>query len=457
GDGLITAEELDAVLYSLGLNTTEGELQDIIRGVHADSSGTVGLSGGSLILARKMVDVDLQKIKEREVVDNDEGESDGNAECRDLVANIDKNKAFESKLPNSREAPSALMDGFTDTPRPAFLETGDAANVWRLDNIQEEGKPETSRVFKVIRVYPQNFNKTSAGYKISWDDFVRDLQARVATWAQFDHPNLVRVYPARDLSLSSEFCSHGSVRDYLKTLAGQRADKVELVELIHDILMGVEYLHGHSPPIVHASLSAGKIFVDMHGKAKIGEFGLVDFCSQVSLLTTAIIFEGFVRCTSPEVFNINPDGSVTRTTQSDVWALGCILFEIISGELPYSQYRANGAILRAITAGELPGSRNVDFDGIHGGEFWSLMVEPCWSWDPAERPSVAELVLRHSSLKAFRGSESCASSVETLQTRAISSTNSGSSGSASHATVATSLGSSPIQPPPPLDSTPENE
>ncbi|CAE6509974.1 unnamed protein product [Rhizoctonia solani] len=170
-------------------STTPKEL-DIIHAVDTDNNGTIGPSGDLVALASGVVDADLQRVKEREAIDNDGSESGDNAKSRDLVANHDKVKVFESKLPSSSGATSAPMNGNAAITGSTFLETGDAADVWRPNNVQEEGKPETSYVFKMIRISPQDFNKKSAGYKISWNDFVRDLQARVSTWSQFDHPNV---------------------------------------------------------------------------------------------------------------------------------------------------------------------------------------------------------------------------------------------------------------------------
>lgn len=69
--------------------------------------------------------------------------------------------------------------------------------------------------------------------------------------------------------------------------------------------------------------------MDDSGTAKIGEFGLAMLTEHFGLLAPSIFREGLTRWMSPEL--IDPDAedeAMVPTTSSDVWALGCTLFEV---------------------------------------------------------------------------------------------------------------------------------
>lgn len=72
-----------------------------------------------------------------------------------------------------------------------------------------------------------------------------------------------------------------------------------------------------------------KVFVDEDGKTKIGEFGLAVFTRPFALLAPSISYAGFSRWMSPELVEFDLEGGAPEpTTASDIWALGCTIFEV---------------------------------------------------------------------------------------------------------------------------------
>ena len=61
GDGTLTSKELGAVLWSLGQNLTEGELQDVIADVDADGNRDIDFPEFLVLMARKMKDMDTEE------------------------------------------------------------------------------------------------------------------------------------------------------------------------------------------------------------------------------------------------------------------------------------------------------------------------------------------------------------------------------------------------------------
>ncbi|KAF8597391.1 kinase-like protein [Ceratobasidium sp. AG-I] len=159
----------------------------------------------------------------------------------------------------------------------------------------------------------------------SWQAFVEEYLAQLRKWVPLNNTNVIEVFELGDvLNLQVEFCEYGCVRDYLK--ASTQVVNKEI--MILDVLCGLEYLHTRSPPLVHGNLNAGKIFVHKDGTTKIGEFGLAALCHPFSALVPSISFIGHSRWMSPELIDVSIDEPVVTTTASDIWAIGCTLYEI---------------------------------------------------------------------------------------------------------------------------------
>ena len=95
--------------------------------------------------------------------------------------------------------------------------------------------------------------------------------------------------------------------------------------------------HGHDRSIVHRDLKPGNILVDADGNPKVIDFGVArstdsDLALE-ALKTTSGQMIGTVQYMAPEQFGPNPDDLNSRT---DVYALGVVLYELVSGVPPYS-------------------------------------------------------------------------------------------------------------------------
>lgn len=90
---------------------------------------------------------------------------------------------------------------------------------------------------------------------------------------------------------------------------------------------------------------------------------------------------------SPEDFDLR---DARPTISSDRYALGMVIYEVLSGQKPYSAYRG-----RAISVRILRGERPVRPKGAKGGwftdEIWSIS-ERCWSHHPSKRPGVEDVL-----------------------------------------------------------------
>ncbi|KAG8715251.1 hypothetical protein FRC09_016784 [Ceratobasidium sp. 395] len=226
----------------------------------------------------------------------------------------------------NRSGPSTQTPG--DASITQYLARGAAADIWMVPLAEQVPK----RVYKGLRINPERLTRhqldssvSSQSYEDLWTTFAEEFSAVVKTWSSLDHRNVVRVFGSSDrMSLEVDYYVGGCVRDYLKA----HSSTVNKVTMVSDVLAGMKYLHRHDPPIVHGGVNAGKLFVDHVGKVVVGEFGLTALCYPFAAYAPSISFDGLTRWFGPELLEDDTDQVPPPTLASDIWALGCTLYEV---------------------------------------------------------------------------------------------------------------------------------
>jgi hypothetical protein len=172
-----------------------------------------------------------------------------------------------------------------------------------------------------------------------------DVELRGATQClNLKHPNLIGLYDIRtdemgDQWIIMEYVSGESLEDVIeRNPKGMPIDQV--LAWMRGLCAGVAYLHDHG--IVHRDLKPGNIFVD-EGTVKIGDYGLAKFisCSRRSGQTESV---GTVHYMAPEIAN----GRYGR--EIDTYALGIILFEVLTGTVPFEGESVGEVLMKHLTA-----------------------------------------------------------------------------------------------------------
>jgi len=150
--------------------------------------------------------------------------------------------------------------------------------------------------------------------------------------ASFDHPNVVRIFSSGEADgapyLVMPLMTGGSLATRLKSLGQDRQlPEKEAAKIVRDVALGVH--HAHQRGLIHRDLKPGNILLDESNTPHVADFGLARR-TDVSEASSAGI-AGTVAYMAPE----QARGEKQLTTAVDVHALGVILFELLTGGLPY--------------------------------------------------------------------------------------------------------------------------
>lgn len=173
-----------------------------------------------------------------------------------------------------------------------------------------------------------------------------------------------------------QYCKNGSI----KTLINN-TDEKEVWEIILDVAKGLKELHSHKPPIVHQDIKPDNIMISDEGHYMITDFGVsVHLHSTLrQTVSSSLKSAGTKAYMAPERFDKQ---RMTPIMASDVWSLGATIFELLSGDVPFSE---DGGLNQksGIEIPELPGNYS---------EALQKTLEDCLAHNPWNRPTVEQLI-----------------------------------------------------------------
>jgi len=166
----------------------------------------------------------------------------------------------------------------------------------------------------------------------AFDDYRRRFEREARVQAQFNHPRIVHVYellPQGDAYyLVMEYVDGPSLRDYLREKGPLPFD--EAIRLTRQVLDGLTAVHEHPWDIVHRDIKPSNILLTQQGEVKLADFGVAQMSEESLRTLTERLPPGTPLYMAPE----QARGEPYLWPQADLFAVGCVLFEMLTGK-PY--------------------------------------------------------------------------------------------------------------------------
>ncbi|KAI9216126.1 kinase-like domain-containing protein, partial [Blastocladiella britannica] len=214
---------------------------------------------------------------------------------------------------------------------------------------------------------------------------IMDMIAKEAlVWSNMRHPNILLLL---GVSLTCDvpflvmpLMEGGDLTKYALAYPNEH------LRLLHEAAQGMAYLHGKN--ILHGDLKGNNILVDARGTVKICDFGQARVLSAASRASTYKgASAGNVRWIAPERYK----RKANYRLEPDAFAYAMVMYEVISGNLPFHEEHELEVIKDFIKDGDRPDAPTTA--ASYSPALWAL-VEQCWAQDFTTRPNFVAIVAR---------------------------------------------------------------
>ncbi|CAM1506287.1 Fc.00g059280.m01.CDS01 [Cosmosporella sp. VM-42] len=238
------------------------------------------------------------------------------------------------------------------------------------------------------------------------------LHAEFQILSHLRHPNIVAYYHrehlkiSQDLHLYMEYCGNGDLGRVIQDLAlkGHRAEESFVWSIFSQLVSALYRCHyGMDPPevgtnvlgltrgtvagvpkipsgtmtILHRDLKPENVFLGDDNSVKLGDFGLSKMIKSHDFASTYV---GTPFYMSPEIC-----AAEKYTLKSDIWSLGCIIYELCAREPPFNA-KTHFQLVQKIKEGKFPALPEIYSPELSG------VIKDCLKVNPDRRPNTAELL-----------------------------------------------------------------
>src|SRR3954463_10098077 len=182
------------------------------------------------------------------------------------------------------------------------------------------------------------------------EQFVERFRREAKNAASLSHPNIVSIYDRGEAEgtyyIAMEYLDGRSLKEVIDADAPLESDRA--IEYALQILAALRFAHRNG--IVHRDIKPHNVLVDDEGRLKVTDFGIAR--SGVSQMTEVGSIIGTAQYLSPE----QARGAAVGPT-SDIYSVGVVLYEMLTGEVPFSGDTAVGIMMKHQSAIPDPPSR----------------------------------------------------------------------------------------------------
>jgi len=201
-----------------------------------------------------------------------------------------------------------------------------------------------------------------------------------------NHSSIVHVTGAAEdknnFYMEMEYCASGDLSHCLWPNKGTNYLEKVIKTLSVQLLLGLKTLHQNG--IIHCNLKPSNIIIDEFGNVKICDFKKALNVNEMTMNDIRKNKTAMTPCyTAPELFSDNGIYSF----KTDLWALGCIMYEMALGQVPFFEERVNKLIMKII-------NDEVNFNKKQFSQYsmeFMEVIKKLLEKDPAQRPTWGEI------------------------------------------------------------------
>jgi aurora kinase, other len=166
------------------------------------------------------------------------------------------------------------------------------------------------------------------------------FEREICIMYMISHPHIIKLFDhfsdSENYYLVMELAENGTLRDKITSIPNLQEHQIK--KHFFEILLAVEYLHSYVPPIIHRDIKPENIMFDNKNSVKLCDFGFSNYYDEERKTSC-----GTLEYLPPEIVRKQSYG-----TSVDIWSLGILLYEMFTGETPFSD-RNNDQILSNIS------------------------------------------------------------------------------------------------------------
>jgi NIMA (never in mitosis gene a)-related kinase 1/4/5 len=177
------------------------------------------------------------------------------------------------------------------------------------------------------------------------------VRREVVILSKLAHPNIVHYFESFEesaiLYIAMEYADGGDLYSFLRIRKpGNYLEESLVLRFFHQLCLALQYLHHRK--ILHRDLKTKNIFLAKHQTCiKLGDFGISRFLNNTVELAHTVI--GTPYYLSPEICESQP-----YSYKSDIWSLGCVLYEMLALTHPFDAKNMKGLVSKILIADYLP-------------------------------------------------------------------------------------------------------
>jgi serine/threonine protein kinase len=240
-----------------------------------------------------------------------------------------------SSTPHAASACSpAASSNTSGMSRIKLLGEGSFGSVFLVREKKPNGRLVCAKVLRHVHV-PSN-RPANAG---SWS-------VEASVMRKLRHPNLIRLLASSKQLIIMDYCSGGDLRSHLRVISSRGRTSEDKIWFWF-VQLALALHHMHALRILHRDVKTANVFLSNDGFLVLGDLGIArDLGGATDDVAATII--GTPLYMAPEMFE-----GKTYTFSSDVWALGCVLYELCAGAPPFTG-TSTPHLMRKICSGKYP-------------------------------------------------------------------------------------------------------